>query len=126
MKYAFNTWAFSHFPCWVPAYPVEEVIKRLADIGYDGIELGCAQPQAWPYFTDKQKRSEISKLVKENNIRISSILPAPGGGPGGNIASANKAEREWTKQYWKDCMDMGLEIDECKTFLCVCGWYIGI
>ena len=124
MKYAFNTWAFSHFPCWVPAYPIEEVIKRLADIGYDGIELGCAQPQAWPYFTDKEKRNSISKLVKEHNIRISSILPAPGGGPGGNIASANTAEREWTIQYWKDCMDMGLEIDDCKTLLCVCGWYI--
>ena len=53
MKYSFNTWAFSHFPCWVPSYPIEEVIKRLAEIGYDALELGCAQPQAWPYFTDK-------------------------------------------------------------------------
>ena len=43
MKYSFNTWAFSHFPCWVPSYPIEEVIKRLAEIGYDALELGCAQ-----------------------------------------------------------------------------------
>ena len=64
------------------------------------------------------------RLLKQYKIRISSILPAPGGGPGGNIASANPEERKWTKQYWKDCMDMGLELDECKTFLCVCGWYI--
>ena len=42
MKYSFNTWAFSHFPCWVPSYPIEEVIKRLAEIGYDALELGCA------------------------------------------------------------------------------------
>lgn len=124
MKYSFNTWAYSHFPCWVPSYPVEEVIKRLARIGYDGLELGCAQPQAWPYFTSAEKRKMISKTLKENNIRISSILPAPGGGPGGNIASANQEERRWTIQYWKDCMDMGLEIDECKLLLCVCGWYI--
>ena len=124
MKYSFNTWAFSHFPCWVPSYPIEEVIKRLAEIGYDALELGCAQPQAWPYFTDKEKRASVRKTLKENNLRISSVLPAPGGGPGGNIASANVLEREWTKQYWKDCIDLGLEMDDCTTLLCVCGWYI--
>ena len=124
MKYAFNTWAYSHFPCWVPSYPLEEVIRRLARIGYDGLELGCAQPQAWPYFTGKEERKRVRERLKEYGIRISSILPAPGGGPGGNIASANPAEREWTKQYWKDCMDMGLEMDDCRTLLCVCGWYI--
>ena len=124
MKYAFNTWAYSHFPCWVPSYPLEEVIRRLARVGYDGLELGCAQPQAWPYFTGKEERKRVRELLKEYGIRISSILPAPGGGPGGNIASANPAEREWTKQYWKDCMDMGLEMDDCRTLLCVCGWYI--
>ena len=58
MKYSFNTWAYSHFPCWVPAYPIEEVIRRLARIGYDALELGCAQPQAWPYFTDAAKRKD--------------------------------------------------------------------
>ena len=65
MKYSFNTWAFSHFPCWVPSYPIEEVIKRLAEIGYDALELGCAQPQAWPYFTDKEKRASVRKTLKE-------------------------------------------------------------
>ena len=25
MKYSFNTWAYSHFPCWVPSYPTDEV-----------------------------------------------------------------------------------------------------
>lgn len=124
MKYAFNTWAYSDFPCWVPSYPIEEVIRRLSRIGYDAMELGCAQPQAWPYFTSAEDRKKIRACLQENHLRISSMLPAPGGGPGGNIASANLAEREWTKQYWKDCIDMGLELDECKTLLCVCGWYI--
>lgn len=124
MKYAFNTWAYSHFPCWVPSYSFEETVNRLAKIGYDGIEIGCAQPQAWPYYLTEQDRKQMRSIVANAGIRISSMLPAPGGGPGGNIASACKAEREWTKQYWKDCIDLGLEIDDCKTLLCVCGWYI--
>lgn len=124
MKYAFNTWAYSHFPCWVPSYSFEETVKRLSKIGYDGIEIGCAQPQAWPYYIDDEKRKEMRKCLSENNLAVASMLPAPGGGPGGNIASACKEERDWTVQYWKDCIDLGLDIGDCKTLLCVCGWYI--
>jgi protein FrlC len=123
MKYSFNTWAYSHFPCWVPAYSFEETVKRLARIGYDAIEIGCAQPQAWPYYIDETRRKEMRKCLDDNNIAVSSMLPAPGGGPGGNIASVCKDERDWTIQYWKDCIDLGLAFD-CKMLLCVCGWYI--
>ena len=41
MKYSFNTWAFSSYPNWLPAYPIEEVIRRLSVLGYDAVELGC-------------------------------------------------------------------------------------
>ncbi|GHV24563.1 sugar phosphate isomerase [Spirochaetia bacterium] len=124
MKYAFNTWAYSHFPCWVPSYSFEETVKRLAKIGYDGIEIGCAQPQAWPYYLDARKRQQMKQCLESNKLAVSSMLPAPGGGPGGNIASAEPEERKWTIQYWKDCLDLGKDIGDCKTLLCVCGWYI--
>jgi protein FrlC len=124
MKYSFNTWAYSHFPCWVPSYSFEETVKRLARIGYDGIEIGCAQPQAWPYFLDAEKRKEMRKILEVNKLAVSSMLPAPGGGPGGNIASTSVEERKWTIQYWKDCLDLGIDLGDCKTLLCVCGWYI--
>ncbi len=123
MKYAFNTWAYSSFPCWVPAYPLEETIKRLARIGYDGIELGCTSPHAWPAYLDKQRRNDIRKCLEDNNIVISSILAVPGGGPGGNVASADEAERKWTVQHLKDVCDLGVELG-CKTMLYVAGWYI--
>lgn len=48
MKYSFNTWAFSSYPNWLPAYPIEEVIRRLSVLGYDAVELGCTAPHAWP------------------------------------------------------------------------------
>ncbi|SEP42043.1 sugar phosphate isomerase/epimerase family protein [Propionispora vibrioides] len=123
MKYSFNTWAYSSFPCWVPAYPLKDTIERLARIGYDAIELGCASPHAWPYFLDAAKRKEINKWLKDSNIVFSSLLPAPGGGPGANIASAMKEEREWSVQYVKDVIDMADDFN-CHTVLIVCGWYI--
>ncbi|MGI9449603.1 MAG: hypothetical protein ACR2QH_02980 [Geminicoccaceae bacterium] len=50
MKLAFNTWVYSSFPVWVPACPLEEVIKRLARIGCEGIEIDAAAPHAYPDY----------------------------------------------------------------------------
>lgn len=122
MKYAFSTWAYSSFPCWVPSYPLKDTIERLAKIGYDGIELGCAQPHAWPYFLNGDKRKQIRKWLDDNSIIISSMLAAPGGGPGVNVASVSKEEREWTVQHLKDIIDLGQDIGGCKTLLYVAGW----
>ena len=85
MKLSFNTWVYSSFPSWLPAYPIEYVIKSLARIGYDGIELGCASPVAYPPYLTKDDRKRILDQLKENEIEISSVLPAPGGGCGNNI-----------------------------------------
>ncbi|NEU33322.1 sugar phosphate isomerase/epimerase, partial [bacterium LRH843] len=48
MKISFNTWVYGSFPSWLPTYPLEEVISRLSAMGYDGIEIGCASPHAYP------------------------------------------------------------------------------
>ena len=40
MKLAFNTWAYSSFPAWLPSYPIDYVIEHLAAIGYEYMELG--------------------------------------------------------------------------------------
>ena len=67
MKYSFNTWVYGSFPVWLPSYPLEEVIKRLAIIGYDGVEIGCAAPHAWPDFLNKERRAFLKKTLDENN-----------------------------------------------------------
>src|SRR5918911_300304 len=94
MKLAFNTWVYSSFPVWVPAYPLDETIKRLARIGYDGIEIGAAAPHAYPQYLSTERRKEIKKTLDGNGIALSAMLPAPGGGPGFNVASPLAEERE--------------------------------
>ncbi|ABP66035.1 Xylose isomerase domain protein TIM barrel [Caldicellulosiruptor saccharolyticus DSM 8903] len=123
MKYSFNTWCYSSFPTWVPAYPLEEVIKRLSRIGYDGIEIGCAAPHAWPYYLSEEKRMKIKKILEANNIKVSSMLPAPGGGPGANPASPIEEERKWTVQHYKDVIDLASEWG-APTIIYVAGWVI--
>src|SRR5262245_7208002 len=93
MKLAFNTWVYSSFPVWVPSYPLDVVVPRLAAIGYDGIEVGCAVPHAYLDYLSPQRRREIKKLLETNGIALSSMLPAPGGGPGFNVSSPMEEER---------------------------------
>lgn len=123
MKYAFNIWPYTTFPLWTPAYPMEETIKRLSKIGYDGMEIGCAAPHAWPYYLSDERRKEIKGLLDINNIKASSMLPAPGGGPGANPASASVEERKWTVQHYKDIIDLAVDWG-CPTVLYLAGWYM--
>jgi len=123
LKLAFNSWMYSSFPSWLPAYPIEEVIKRLAGIGYDGIEIGAASPVAYPEDLDAKRREEIKKLLNTSGIAVSSVLPAPGGGPGYNVASPTLKERERSVQYYKDCIDLAHDLG-AKVVLYVAGWQI--
>lgn len=123
MKYSFSSIAYASAARWLPAYPLKETMKRLSEIGYDGIEVVCVAPHAWPYYLSQEERKEIGVWQKEFGISISSVLPVPGGGAGGNAASACKAERDWTLQYMKDVIDLGHEWGT-KTMLYVAGWTV--
>jgi protein FrlC len=123
MKLSFNTWVYSSFPVWVPAYPLEETIRRIARIGYDGIEIGAAAPHAYPAYMRPERRREIRKVLDDNNIVVSAMLPAPGGGPGFNVASPLPEERRAAIEQYKGvarlCADLGGD-----TLLYVAGWVI--
>ncbi len=123
MKLSFNTWAYSSFPVWVPAYPLEETIKRLARIGYDGIEIGAASPHAYPKYLSKERRREIKQVLDANGIALSSMLPAPGGGPGYNPASPLPEERREMLEQYKEVIELCSEWGG-KTVIYLAGWQI--
>ena len=121
MRYAFNSWCYSSFPSWLPCYPLEEAIQRLAAIGYDGIEIGCAAPHAWPDYLDKDARQRIRGALESAGIDCVSMLPAPGGGPGANPASMLAKEREWIWHHYKQVVDLAHDIG-CPRVLYIGGW----
>lgn len=123
MKLSFNSWVYGSFPAWLPSYPLEEVIKRLSAIGYDGIEIGAASPHAWPGYTDKDRRREIKRLLDEQGIEVSSICPALGGGPGLNPTSPIESERKASVDYYKECVDLAADLGS-KIVIWVGGWMV--
>ena len=123
MKLSFNTWVYSSYPVWLPAYPLEETIKRIASIGYDGIEIGAAAPHAYPDYLNRERRQEIKGTLEENGIELSSMLPAPGGGPGNNVASPVSEERRAAIEQYKKVIELCSELGG-STVLYVAGWQI--
>jgi protein FrlC len=123
MKLSFNTWVYSSFPVWVPAYPLEETIKRIARIGYDGIEIGAAAPHAYPAYLSKERRKAIKSVLDDNGLALSSMLPAPGGGPGFNVASPLEEERRATVEQYKQVIELCSDLGG-STVLYVAGWQI--
>lgn len=121
MKLAFNTWVYSSFPVWVPSYPLEDTIERIAAIGYDGIEIGAAAPHAYPDYLTPDQRRGIRKALDDNGLALASMLAAPGGGAGFNVASANPLERaaavDMNKKVVELCAEWGGTI-----LLYVAGW----
>ena len=122
-KYSFNTCAFSSFPTWLPAYPFEYVVRVLAETGYDGIEIGCASPIAFPAYLSKERREAMRRLVVANHLSVSSLLPAPGGGPGYNVASPYDVERQAAIKQYEEVIDLAEDL-QGSTVLYVAGWVV--
>lgn len=123
MKLSFNTWPYASFPVWLPAYPLEEVIKRIANIGYDGIEIGAASPHAYPPTTTKERRKNIKSILEYYNLEVSSMLPGLSGGPGHNVASPIPEERRHTIEHYKQVVELCAEWGG-KTVLYIPGWQV--
>ncbi len=123
MKISYNTWSYSSFFVWVPSYTLDETIKRVARLGYDGIEIGAAAPHAYPAHLGADRRAQVRDLLQEHDIALSSMLPAPSGGPGNNPASPYIEERRATIEHYKELADL-VAMWGGKTLIYLPGWII--
>lgn len=103
-------------------YPIEEVIKRVAEIRYDGIELSAISEygRAYPKDYDIEKRKRIVKLAKSFNIEIAAYNPELRPTLGLCLAHPNVNIRKDTIKYIKDAIDMAADI-EAKVVVVVPG-----
>ena len=66
MKLAFSSNAYLH-------YPVDEAIRRVAALGYRGIELLADVPHAWPVNLLESQKAAIRRCLEENALHISNV-----------------------------------------------------
>jgi len=65
-KLAFSTNAYLRFS-------FAEAVRRLAAIGYRGVEIMADVPHAWPAFLLEEQKQAIRDSLKNNNLAISNI-----------------------------------------------------
>lgn len=121
MKLAFNTFAYSSFPTFLPTYTLEETIRSVAATGYDAIEIGCCAPHAWPQHLSRIRRREIRAMAEGEGLAISALLPAIGGGFGCNPCSTLRAERQATIGHYTDIIDLAADLG-AGMVLFIGGW----
>ncbi len=66
MRLAFSSNAYLHFP-------FAEAARRIADIGYAGIEIMADVPHAWPAYLLPEQKRDIRAAVEKNGLAISNI-----------------------------------------------------
>ena len=66
MRFAFSTNAFTN-------YSLTQSIDDIASLGYEGVEIMCDVPHAYPPSMDDAKINEVTKSLTANKIQISNL-----------------------------------------------------
>ena len=66
MKLAFSTNAYLN-------YSFPEAVRRLAALGYRGVEIMADVPHAWPAFLLDEQKQAIRDALRQNDLAISNI-----------------------------------------------------
>jgi protein FrlC len=118
---ALNTLMYSSGFAWLPCRGLEDTISSVARLGYDAIEISACAPHAYPPYTDSERRRAIRKLVDDAGLQISGICSCPGGAPGFNPASPDRAEREANLAYISECLQLAHDL-ETPLLVWLGGW----
>lgn len=109
MKLAFSSNAFRN-------YSLEETCRILADIGYEGVEIMCDRPHAWPADLDRAKIESIRAVLRETRLGVSNLnafmmCAAPDGGfhhP--SWIEPDESRRELRRRHTIDCIEIAMMV----------------
>ncbi|MGC8780308.1 MAG: sugar phosphate isomerase/epimerase family protein [Anaerolineae bacterium] len=105
-KISVGTWAYIWGGYADKPIPLPTVVKRLAELKFDGIEFGAFDPHYGPAdYTNREKRLEIKKMLDDHGLGISGIAGAFAGVP----ALINPNDYlDQVKRQIEICLDMNI------------------
>jgi sugar phosphate isomerase/epimerase len=76
MKLSMGAWSFSFGPFAAQPKPLDEIAKRLAAAGYDGIELSGYPPHVTlEQYATKESRAELKRFLADLGLGVSGFSP---------------------------------------------------
>ncbi|MFI6577646.1 sugar phosphate isomerase/epimerase family protein [Nocardiopsis sp. NPDC050513] len=88
--------------------PVAEMVRTVADLGYEYIELS-PRAEFMPFFlhprADDARVAELRSALRETGVKLSSILPLY------KWSSPVEQERQDAVRYWRRMIEVAVELD---------------
>ncbi|HVV13268.1 sugar phosphate isomerase/epimerase [Amycolatopsis sp.] len=94
-------------PYMLRALPMTEMVRTVADIGYEHIELSPRE-EFMPFFlhprADNEKVAELKAVLRETGVQLASVLPLY------KWSSPDETERQAAVRYWKRMIEVTAEL----------------
>ena len=94
-------------------YRLEETIKRITKLGYDGIEIWGGRPHAYYRDINQTTASSMRDIIEKAGLEISGFIPAQFGYPT-SLCSPIPSIRKDSVEYIKNSIDTSLLLG-CRT-----------
>jgi sugar phosphate isomerase/epimerase len=106
-KLAIGSWAYTFGPYETDPIALDEVVRRLGALGFDGVELNGFAPHAHPeLYPTKDSRRRLVELLSEHGLEAAGYAPDFGGAP---PATAPGGEYDQLfRRYLEFCVDCGI------------------
>ncbi len=109
-KLSIGTWAYCFGPYQDNPVPFDTVVRRLGELGLDGVEIGAFRPHIHPDdYPKDEDREKVRNLIRENKLEVSGMAAdfwfAPG--PGTDEAQKDDMYLNLFKKNLKLALDLG-------------------
>jgi len=96
---------------YIVSTSLDEAIKRIANVGYEGVDIYTGPPHLYPAHCSTEERKAVKKLIEKFNLKLTGFAVVGGIlGLGINFSHPNKKVRDETLQYYKDNVELASEL----------------
>ncbi|OYT68035.1 MAG: hypothetical protein B6U65_00705 [Candidatus Wolframiiraptor sp. EX4484-121] len=116
-KLASGTWPYMFPPYAARPYTLEESVKMLSELGFEGVELSGFKPHAHPdLYPAKKDRRDLESMIKSFKLEICGYAADMGGyAIASNYESERRAYEEMFDKNLDFCQDLGIKVMRVDT-----------
>lgn len=110
IKLSIGSWAYAFGPYADNPIPFDVVVKRLAELGFDGVEIGAFKPHIHPEdYPMKSDRDAVKGLIAYYGLGVSGLAADFWATPGPGTDEAQKDDMYFKlfKKNLQLCLDLG-------------------
>jgi len=98
-------------------YPLKEAVTRIAEAGYQGVEVWGGRPHAYRDDLTEVELKDIHSLMEEKSIEVSAFIPAQFRYPT-SLVNPKKRIREDSINYIKESFDTAIALGTHRITVC--------